>query len=133
MSKTMKTSISVFFLFLCSIAGPALAQEPISVTPDDLVISYDDNELAADLKYKGKMVEINGQISTIASSHDGRPYVALRGRSSDRYYGSVWCIFTEEQINDLLTLKKGQDFRATCKVSGKDRTMSVELIDCTIK
>jgi len=79
------------------------------VSPNELVSAYDANEIAADSKYKGKKLCIEGVVSTIEKSSYGVPMVTLENSHS---YISVTLTFTSS--TGLESLQKGQRI----KVSG---------------
>jgi len=54
---------------------------------------YDANTIAANSKYEGKIIEVNGQISDIDNS-----MVIL--------FGTVWCEFDKNQLASLIEIQK---------------------------
>lgn len=58
-------------------AAEAAAAPAIKVTARDLFKAYEANEIAADSQYKGKRIEITGEIESIASDMFDEPLVQL--------------------------------------------------------
>jgi gamma-glutamylcyclotransferase (GGCT)/AIG2-like uncharacterized protein YtfP len=79
----------------------------ICVTAAQLCDDYDTNKLAADNKYKGKPIEIYGEVKEIdRDSITGRPYITLDCGlllNIDR----VWCYFNKADEAELEQLEKG--------------------------
>ncbi|MDX9925554.1 MAG: hypothetical protein RBS48_12395, partial [Ignavibacteriaceae bacterium] len=51
----------------------------IKITASQLVADYKANQVAADSKYKGNIVEVTGTISTIGKDIMDTPYISLNG------------------------------------------------------
>ena len=56
----------------------ASAQAPIKVSAEALYNAYNQNQVAADAKYKGNLVEMTGVIGSIGKDILNNPYVTLR-------------------------------------------------------
>ena len=72
-------------------------------TTTQLLEDYSRNELAAELKYKGKIVRISGPILDIGRLDNGRPYISLGSEDSSR---SVVCSFSNQDTETLSSLSK---------------------------
>ncbi len=120
---------ALMFLFISLGAPEARSQdEVITVTADQMLNDYKDNQLAGDQKYKGKKVKVSGTIANISSNHAGVPYVDFK---TNQIMTSVQCLFSTEQMDGLLKLKKGEQFETICTVRGMGM-MNLELEACTI-
>ncbi len=64
---------------------------------------YQSNEIAADSKYKGKLIEIYGTVESVGKDIFGDPYVALKGVG----FFCVQCFFGNEFLPELAKVKKG--------------------------
>ena len=118
-----------FLLLTVLIGAPAWSQdEVLTVTPDELITAYQDNELAGDMKFKGRQAKISGSIDRIARDPDGQAFVSLA--SSQR--GSIYCYFPADLVDELVKLKKGRPFYATCTVQGMRNLYSIQLDKCAI-
>ena len=104
----------------------AIQQEPaISITAKELIAAYDENEVAADGKYKNKNLEVAGTITSIGSGIND-PYIVLRDGES---YLSVQCYFDKNQ-SKLSEFKKGDQI--TIKGIGKGKILNVNVEKCKI-
>lgn len=93
------------------------AQEAIKVTATKLADEYKANEVAADAKYKGNLVEVSGTIGTIGKDITDTPYVTLTIGQYDIL--SVQCMFGRNDQTALASLSKGQSITLKGEVSGK--------------
>lgn len=91
--------------------------KPVTVSAYDLMAAYKANGVAADEKYKGKTLIIEGTVESIDKDIMDTPYVALRGSSDEYSMESVQCMF-EEDASKLGSLKKGQKVRIQGQVDG---------------
>lgn len=81
-------------------------QEEIAITPQELWTAFDENEIAAEDKYKGKYVVIKGKIASITTNITGHPVVSF---DVDKFgLATVNCIFPKESRSIIASLKKGQ-------------------------
>ena len=80
---------------------------------------YDENELAADGKYKGKTIAVSGKVENIAETM-GNVTVSLAGHDMVK---SVMCSFEESEKTNVAKLKKGQ--QATLVGTGDGMTMGL--------
>jgi hypothetical protein len=69
----------------------------------DILKEYQSNEIAADSKYKGKLIEIYGTVESVGKDIFGDPYVALKGVG----FFCVQCFFGNEFLPELAKVKKG--------------------------
>ena len=76
----------------------------IEVSSTRLVSDYDDNEISADLKYKGKVLLVTGTVTKIAKDIAGTMYITL---DAEGKIGSVQCLFADIHVNELTRLSKG--------------------------
>jgi len=102
---------------------PQQNQSAIKMSPKQLRDEYRENEMAADKKYKGNLIEITGTIDRIS---DGRT-VSI----SVDALTSIQCSFSKDQDNILLQLKKGQT--VTIQGIGNGKSIAgVVLNDCKV-
>jgi len=86
------------------------------VTANALAAEYEANEVAADTKYKGKVVYVYGVIRDIGKDVLGAPYIVIGGEG---FLDGVQCTFSESQTSAIAKLWKGQQVRVQGEVSGK--------------
>ena len=92
-----------------------VSEEPATfVTAETLHAAYVRNEVAADNKYKDKMVEVSGTVSSISTFGD-EPVVNLLG--SDRL-GGVQCYFDPKQRETVARIERGNLASFKCKCDG---------------
>lgn len=104
--------------------------EPLSLTASELYQAYEDNEVAADKKYKGTTIEVSGIIQEIAKDIvDKEPYVALKAGGNE--LATVRCYFPKERENTVAQLSKGQKVTIEGKCEGKNIT-AVVLKGCSL-
>lgn len=89
---------------------------------------YESNEVAADLKYRDKIFRVSGVVEEISRSFTEKMIVSLEGYN----YREINCIFSEEHINIISKLYKGQSIIIEGKCSGKTFG-SVFLEECLIE
>ena len=98
----------------------------LKVSAVKLYNDYNANEIAADEKYKGKIIEVTGIIRDIGNDIMDNAYITLVG---DQYFGDIQCYFSEKSV--VVSLSKGK--RITVMGSCSGLMMNVHLNDCIIK
>lgn len=106
----------------------AVPVKSIKVTAGDLIKAYDNNEVKADVKYKGKMLTVTGKVSNI-SVMLGQTSVEI-GTGKDFEWG-ITCYFDKDQIDKIAMLDKNDKITVTGKCDGKS-FISVTLNNCVI-
>lgn len=99
---------------------------PIAIDAKSLTKAYDENELAADGKFKGKMVVVTGKISNIAETL-GNVTVSLEGHNM---IVDVVCSFPESEKAAVAKLKKGGQASFMGTVTGSTAGLYVEMEKC---
>jgi hypothetical protein len=102
-------------------------QPAIKVTAIDLFRAYKDNEVAADERYKGKILEVSGAVDNIGKDIMDTPYVTL---DTGDVISTVQCMFGDEHKAELASLKKGD--RVTIKGECQGKLGNVLLRDSTL-
>lgn len=92
----------------------------------ELVTQFQDNEDASNKKYLGKVIEVNGSVSDIATDEKGVLNITLQG--SD--LAGVTCQFEKANQESALQLKKGQSVSIKGICTGI--LMDVVLVDCVV-
>ena len=93
--------------------GPA-----VSITADQLFNAYKANEVAADEKFKDKVLLVSGTIDNIGKDITDTPYVVLKA-GGDFSFGGVQCMFDDKAKGQLANLQKGQKVQIKGKCNGK--------------
>lgn len=95
----------------------ATLDEPlIAVSAREIASDYDDNEVAADQKYKGKILEVSGIVASIDSSVGDQAIVQLVGKNE---FQTVSTQGNNDFTQYATTLKKGQNIVLICKGDGE--------------
>jgi len=94
-------------------------EEVVSVTAVDLWNEYDENEVSADQKYKGKQLEVTGEINDIGKDIIDSIYITLK---TDDILGSVQVYFSDKDADSVAKFTKGQKVTIVGKGSGKTLT-----------
>ena len=93
-----------------------------------LLAAYEANEVAADEKFSGKLIEVTGVIDSISKDIMGDPYVTL---GSGKDFAHVQAMFPADAAKQLAGLRKGQTLTVQCTCGGK--VMNVIGKDCVLK
>jgi hypothetical protein len=107
-------------------ANNAPSEPPIKISASDLYASYHANEVAADGKYKGRILEVRGIVTTIGKDVLDNPYVSLAG--SDNEFESVNAYFGKDKADELAKLSKGESISVTCR--GNGMSIGSPVLDC---
>lgn len=107
----------------------AVEAPAIKVTAIQMSSDYKNNEVAADAKYKGKLVEISGTVNTIGKDILDTPYISLK---TEEYaiLDQPQCMFARSDEAQLATVNKGQRITLRGTVTGKLGNIIVS--DCSI-
>ena len=89
----------------------------IAVTAVELSRAYDNNKVAADAKYDGRLLEVSGIISDIGKDIMDDPYVSLKGIEMSLF--GVQCMFPRSSESDLIDLSNGQNITLRGRLSGE--------------
>lgn len=85
----------------------------IEISAAALYVEYDRNEIAADEKYRDKLLQVFGRIEDFGKDILDAPYVALRAKG----FGCVQCMFDSTNAKVLVRYRKGNSVivRGFCK------------------
>ena len=87
-----------------------------TLTANQLYSEYDSNEVAADAKYKGKVVIVSGTIQDIGKDVMDDAYIVIGGEG---FLDGVQCMFTKGEQSSVARLSKGQQVTIKGEVEGK--------------
>lgn len=99
-----------------------------AVAPDRIVEDYISNEVAADNTYRGRLLEIRGEVCEIGKDLADRIYISLDGRHGDR---KTQCFFNDVAGQTVATLKKGDTVTVQGECDGLT-LWTVLLSDCRL-
>ena len=132
--KKFYTLLSIFFFSLLGVASleddaPSIdsnTKPVLTVNSKNLYNDYNNNEIAADDKYKGKIIQVKGTIRDIGNDIMDEAYVTLIG---DEFFGDVQCFFSDKSY--LVDVKKGQNINVVGYCDGL--FINVIMKNCIIK
>ena len=110
---------------------PAKATPDVTVTSAVIAKDYSENEVAADAKYKGKLIEISGKIYGVDNGITDNEMIV---RLSDAQYdiNDPTCNMKASEHDKVVAFKKGQ--AVTLIGTGDSATLgSPQLKDCIVK
>jgi hypothetical protein len=87
-----------------------------TLSANQLYREYDSNEVAADAKYKGKVVIVSGTIQDIGKDIMDDAYIVIGGGG---FLDGVQCTFTKGEQSSVARLSKGQQVTVKGEVAGK--------------
>ena len=102
----------------------------IRVTAEELWQAYDANELAADQRYRDKVLEVTGTVSKVGRSYNDEPYIELDTRQDFTTTG-VRCYFAEEHVAQFASLQVGDPLVVRGRNGGID-LFDIEMHGCTV-
>lgn len=105
-------------------------QQPpaLTITADRLMREYEANEVAADRRYKGKVIVVTGVIDSIGTDVLDTLYVVLQAESEG--LSRVQCYFGDSHATELSQLREGVRIDIKGRCGGK--FMNIQLRGCTI-
>lgn len=86
---------------------PVAQASPLPIKADDLIKAYKTNEVAADQKYKGKLLGVGGVVSDISETL-GTLQADLKPISGEFELVTVKCVFDEKQRDSIAKLTTGK-------------------------
>jgi hypothetical protein len=110
-------------------AGTTSTPQVTAVSPSQLIRDYKANEVAADQKYKGKRLAIEGSIQDLGKDILGNIYITISG--SGNSFRNVQCLFADRDADQIAQLRKGQKVKIEGTCDGL--MMNVILRKCELK
>ena len=98
-------------------SNSSLRENIMNVRATQIVSEYDNNEIAADSRYKGKYVRISGVVNDIAKDILDSMYVSI-GEGVGFELRSVQAFFPDEDEGRLARLRKGSRITVVCRIDG---------------
>ena len=94
-----------------------------TLSANQLYREYENNEVSADAKYKGKIVIVSGKIQDVGKDIMDEPYIVIGGEG---FLDGVQCSFAKSQESSIARLSKGQNVKVKGEVSGKMGNVQIE-------
>lgn len=115
---------------LADASSSSSSAQVMQVGIQQLLADYKNNEVGADNKYKGNLIEVTGIISDVKKDILDNLYVTLgTGRAFE--IPEVQAFFDDSMNNQLAGLNKGQQLTVVCRIDGL--MLNVQAKDCVIK
>tara|TARA_B100001059_G_scaffold143824_1_gene143735 strand:+ start:1464 stop:1865 length:402 start_codon:yes stop_codon:yes gene_type:complete len=132
--KKFYTLLSIFFFSVLGVASleddaPLIDSNTnpvLTVNSKNLYNDYNNNEISADDKYKGKIIQVKGTIRDIGNDIMDEAYITLIG---DEFFGDVQCFFSDKSY--LIDVKKGQNITVVGYCDGL--FLNVIMKNCIVK
>ena len=137
--KNIKSLLSIFLFIVIGFGSldefENLDQSPkvtsdsnpsVTISASKLYKEYNENEIAADEKYKGKIIEVTGVIRDIGNDIMDNAYITLVG---NEYFGDIQCYFNEKSV--VAKLSKGK--RVTVIGSCSGLMINVQINNCIVR
>ncbi len=96
----------------------------------EFIAEFDENQLAAEKKYKDKLIQTTGWISNITEGLLGEKYIQIEP-TNDSFYIGTWIDCYVKDENQLLSLKNGQQVTFKGMVDDQDFGI-IDIKDCEI-
>lgn len=87
------------------------------ISAKKLVAEYGENEVAADAKYKGKYVIVDGTVSQVGKDIASDAFITIS--PSDNFFEGVQAYPVKKKEDAVGQLRKGQKISAVCKIEGQ--------------
>jgi tRNA_anti-like len=119
-------------------SGPASTSAQVQTQPEqvmqvnirDILSAYESNEVGADNKYKGNLIQVTGIIESIKKDILDNLYVTL-GTGAEFEIPQIQAFFDDSMNDQLGQLRKGSQLTVVCRINGL--MMNVLAEDCVIK
>lgn len=106
--------------------------EKIIVPVKNLISDYKDNEVAADEKYRGKLLDVSGVIYGITNGITDDEMIINIGTGEEYAFDYAYCYVKPSEKDKVLSLKKGD--AVSMEGLGDNSTIGSPVIkDCVIK
>src|SRR5208283_142058 len=106
-----------------------MSETPIIISPYQLAAEYQANEVAADAKYKGKLISLTGIVQDIRKDFLNTPYVVM---ATMDILSGIQCGFDKQDESALAQLSKGDRITVICRCTG-EIVGGVVLKDCVLQ
>lgn len=106
------------------------AEQIMQVNIHEILSAYKNNEIGADNKYKGKLIQVTGKIGSIKKDILDNLYVTL-GTGKFLEIPQIQAFFNDSKNNQLAQLRKGHQLTIVGRVDGL--MMNVLMNGCIIK
>lgn len=99
------------------VAAPKPPEQAIVMSASDLMAAYKNNEVSADLKYKGKLIQVTGKVGDIKKDLFDNIYVTI-GTGAMFEIPEVQAFFDQSDVMKAASLSKGQKVTVVGRCDG---------------
>jgi hypothetical protein len=104
-------------------------EPPVNVTSEQLRRDYDGNEVSADERYRGKVLDVTGIVKAVKKDFRDQPYVEL---ATSNMFQSVHARFAASDAGELKGFKRGDKLIIRC-IGNNVVIGSPQLKDCVLQ
>ncbi len=105
--------------------------EVLNVEIGSFIKEFDENQLAAEKKYKNKIVKFTGFIDNISEDILGDTYLSINPTNDEYYFDtSIQCYF--KSSDSVLSLKNGQQVNLEGRVESQTLGL-IQIKNCSVK
>jgi hypothetical protein len=105
-----------------------------TLSANQLCSEYNANIVAADIKYKGRIIVVSGIIRDIGKDMWGEAYIVIGDDGFPSVFHNVYCGLTKGEESSIARLSKDQHVKVKGEVSfGTSPASNVYLIKCTLQ
>jgi hypothetical protein len=113
-------------------SGPVEPPKPVAtVTADELLAEYQKNEVAADQKYKDKLVQVTGKVAAVKKDLFGRYFVGL-GTAHENEMFDVTCYLDSSATDDAAKLQQGENATLMGYCGGRAAGLILQFKSCVV-
>ncbi len=105
-------------------------EQIIRVNIKDILLAYKNNEVGADIQYKGKLIQTTGIINSVKKDFSDNIYVVL-GTNTDFEWTQFRAEFVKTMNEQIAKLQKGSQLTVVCRIYGM--STDVKAKECIIK
>jgi len=116
--------------FLILDAGSRAAERPISIAADKLMAEYQNNQIAANARYKDKSLAVTGIVANVGKDSGDAVYVTLE---TGVMVFKIQCFFTKGDDTALAQIVSGIQVTVIGRCEGKVEEGNILLKECALK
>lgn len=116
--KLLEDDVSSFYEGKSSFIGDSLLRKSIKIKASEYASAYENNEIEADNRFKGKSIAVTGLVTGINKGFMDEVYLTFRGVNSFSDVTASY-IASDSVKKELSTYSKGDVVKALCKGDGK--------------
>lgn len=113
-----------------SVSQTTTEESVIEVSVEQILKDYEENEVSADNKYKGKKVAISGVVDSVSKDVLNDTYIKIDTGSDYEAFGAQ-CYIADTQLEKVAELKSGDKITVTGYVSSY--SLNIVLKECEVQ